>query len=44
MDIFEFIKLVRLYIVDLGDEEKTTKRREKILKAIDDYDKAGYLD
>ena len=44
MDIFEFIKLVRLYIVDLGDEEKTEKRKQKILKSVDEYEKAGYLD
>lgn len=43
MDIFDFIILVRNYIVDIGDEEKTEMRKQKILKAIDGYEKAGYL-
>lgn len=43
MDVYEFVKLVRSFILDIGDEAATEKKKMKILKAIEQWEKAGYL-
>lgn len=44
MDFIEFVKLVRRLLFHCPKEEDAAKMREKIAKAIEYWDKEGFLD
>lgn len=44
MDFIEFVKTVRQYVFYCPEEKKAAKMKEKIAKAIDYWEKEGFLD
>lgn len=44
MDVIEFVKLVRRLLFHCPKEEDAAKMKEKIAKAIEYWDKEGFLD